>query len=152
MTQVTRKEYIESELAKWKENFEIGFQDEFDLKAMIDLQYQFMITPMEHIKTIGDIVHTKNQIMRNLNLKPKKKYTDEQKVEYLLAVEDTRQMKSLEELFSKMSNVEKVSIRPSASHIITDQFKVSIIVNKEYELRGRKADVVFKVEDGQHLL
>lgn len=70
---LTRKEYIESELSKWKEKYEVGFEEEFDLRAMFDLQYQFAITNREHVKSLGDIIHTKNQILKNLILKPKSK-------------------------------------------------------------------------------
>jgi hypothetical protein len=68
----TRKEYIESEFKKWEEVYEIEFNQEFEIKALLDLQYQFSSTPREHVKTIGDLIHTMNQIKRNLNLKPKK--------------------------------------------------------------------------------
>lgn len=67
---MTRKEYIESELNKWKMNYEVNFNEEFDLRLMFDLQYQAMISPRDHVKTIGDIVHTINQIKRNLRFKP----------------------------------------------------------------------------------
>jgi hypothetical protein len=149
----TRKEYIESEYKKWEEKFEIRFQDEFNLKAMIELQYQFEITPKEHIKTIGDIVHTKNQIMKNLNLKPKVRLSDSQKREYLFIAESTTQKMNIEELFLRHPSVENVFTKTYSTRVTTNEFKVHIVMdNGNDSLRGLRADAVFKLEDGHDLL
>lgn len=72
MTTINRREYVEGELKKWNEEYEIPFEQVFDVKAILDLEYQFLSTPDDHIKTKSDIVHTMQRLKSGLRLKPKK--------------------------------------------------------------------------------
>jgi hypothetical protein len=71
--ELTRESYIESELKKWKDYYEIGFDQEFELEALAKLKYQFTITPDDHVKTMSDILDTITRIKNKLDLKPKYK-------------------------------------------------------------------------------
>lgn len=149
----TRKEYIESELNKWNEQYVIGFEQEFEIKAMLNMQYQFMITHHDHVKTQGDIIHNINQIKRNLDLKKKVKLSDNEKREYLFVVENAIQKLNMEELFINSSKVENLTSRPLSTKIVTNEFKIHIKVKGDLEgLRGLRADAILKVEDGTRLL
>lgn len=146
---MSRKEYIESELKKYNEVYEIGFQEEFDLKAMLDLQYQYIITPKEKIKTIGAIIHTKNQIMKNLNLKPR---TKTEKFKVLVIVNDERKQVNISNMFHKMilskditDDIKTFSTgRLNIPDIHTKDFDIIFIKHKEGSLsyRGLRADYI----------
>jgi hypothetical protein len=154
--QLTRKEYIESELGKWKEVYEINFQDEFDLKAMLDLQYQYMITPTEHIKTIGDIIHTKNQIMKNLNLKQKRNVSmTNEKMDFLIIVKNDVQMIDLETLLLESVDkkiIEKKYKSSGSTEIVTDKYRIKIKKYNENLLRGTRADIALKVDNAKEYI
>lgn len=141
----TRKEFIESEYKKWEERYEINFEQEFDLKAMIELQYQFEITPKEHIKTIGDIVHTKNQIMKNLNLKKKPfKKKDGSKYKILLLSDNIDSRDHLSDLFKLLLNKDVITFKQSlnSTELLTNDFQLSIVNPLSDLSRGKSGDLV----------
>lgn len=68
-----RSDWVESEYEKWNGNFEIPFDKEFEVKAILALQHQFERTEDAHVKTKADILHMITTAKRDLKLKPKEK-------------------------------------------------------------------------------
>lgn len=66
-----RDEWIESEFKKWQENFIISFDEEFEVKAILDLQWQYKTVEDSHVKTKSDILSIVSRAKRDLMLKPK---------------------------------------------------------------------------------
>lgn len=154
-TKITRKEYIESELAKWKEKYEIGFQDEFDLKAMLELQYQFTITPPEHVKTLGDIIHTKNQIMRNLNLKPA---VSKENFEVLVFVNNNLQKAQVHDLFSRLLSGKliedelQVAMSGKVKGVLkSSNFNIRVETDSLNYYRGMRADYILNLTGNKEI-
>jgi uncharacterized protein YfbU (UPF0304 family) len=153
MNQASRVSYIEREYKKWEEKFEIPFELEFNVKALLSLQHQFMELPEEHVKTKADVMSTITRLQRDLNLKPKRKLQDNEKREYLFIVENAIQKLNIEELLINSSKVEQVLSRAYSTKITTDEFKIHIKMQDEHSgLRGLRADTVLKIEDGSSLL
>lgn len=65
-----RVEWVESEYKKWEEMYEILFEDEFNVKALLSLRHQFSATPDDHTKTKVDLLHAMKGLQRDLGLKP----------------------------------------------------------------------------------
>lgn len=71
MAFTNRREYVESEFAKWNNEYDIPFEQVFDVKAILDLEHQYLSTPDDHVKTKSDIVHTMQRLKSGLRLKCK---------------------------------------------------------------------------------
>jgi hypothetical protein len=153
--QVSRESYIESEFKKWEETFEIPFEQEFNLKALLALQHQFLTLPDEHIKTKADVMGTISRISKDLNLKRKRKLSDSEKYSIMFVVDDKLQKDRLEDLFTlsiSENNLESVHSSNNQTKIKTDLHQINIVVNGENRLRGQRADSVFKLENGSKFL
>ncbi|MEH7116090.1 hypothetical protein V7128_01525 [Neobacillus vireti] len=151
---MSRESYIESEYKKWEEKFEIPFEQEFNIKAMLSLQHQFLTLPDDHVKAKADVMSTINSISKNLNLKKKKKLSDSEKYSIMFVVDDKLQKDRLEDLFTlsvSESQIENVHSSNNQTRIKTDLYQINIVVNGDI-LRGQRADSVFKIEDGTNLL
>lgn len=70
-TNAKRDEWVESEFKKWQENFIISFDEEFEVKAILDLQWQYKTVEDSHVKTKSDILSIVSRAKRDLMLKPK---------------------------------------------------------------------------------
>lgn len=151
----TRKEYIESELNKWKELYEISFEQEFDLNALFSLQYQFTITPPDHVKTLGDIIHTKNQIMRNLYLKPA---VSKESFEVLVFVKNHNQKAEMHDLFSRLLSGKLIENDLQINHtgkvksvLKSSNSNIRIEIDSLDYYRGLKADYVLNLTDNKEI-
>lgn len=137
MEKLTRKEYIEREFSKWQNNYEIGFEQEFDIKALLNLQYQFMITPNEHTKAQGDIIHTINQIRRNMNLKTKINHDKQLKV--IVLTDDYGVKSDMYNLFYNLLQPHTITGNEHGRKLITKDFEVTFTSNPDL-VRGMKSD------------
>lgn len=76
-TQTKRAEWVESEFKKWQEHFIISFDEEFEVKAILDLQWQYNNIEDNHVKSKSDILYTISRAKRDLGLKPRVKTESE---------------------------------------------------------------------------
>lgn len=72
-----REQYVEREFKLWKDNYVITFDQEFIIKAMLGLQYQYNNTSDDHIKTKKDIIETIQRIKYGIKLNPNKDNRDQ---------------------------------------------------------------------------
>lgn len=151
----SRESYIESEYKKWEERFEIPFQQEFNVKALLSLQYQFMSLPEDHTKAKADVIKTISDLNRNLNLKPKRKLSNNEKRKIMFVVDSSHQLSMfnafLDEIIPR-ENKEQFLSTTSLTKIYTDTYEIKVVKNNSLNLRGQRADVVFDVKDGSKLL
>lgn len=68
---MSKLEYIEKEFEKWKQYYDIPFANEFNVKALLSLQYDFMSLPDDYVKSKKDLIEAMSVIKRDLYLKPK---------------------------------------------------------------------------------
>lgn len=68
---MNKEKYIEKELEKWKQYYNIPFENEFDVRALLSLQYDFMSLPDDYVKSKKDLIEAMSRIKRDLYLKPK---------------------------------------------------------------------------------
>jgi len=66
----TVSEYIEREYKKWDEKYTIPFDDEFNIRLLIQLRYDILTTKPEHTKTKLELIEMTNRIQSRLKLKP----------------------------------------------------------------------------------
>jgi hypothetical protein len=69
----SRHEYVEREFKKWSEEYVIPFDQEFEVKALLDLQWQFANTADDYIKSKTDIIVAIQRLKQGLKLKSRKK-------------------------------------------------------------------------------
>jgi hypothetical protein len=143
----SRESFIESEYKKWEDKFEIPFEKEFDVRALLSLQHQFLSLPDEHVKTKADIIITISRLTERLNLKKKNILKDEDKLKVIFVVDDEVNKKELSDILTKVTGVNDNDTfnTPSSVNIKTDQFNIKIVLNNDH-LRGQRADFVYKVE------
>lgn len=153
---VSRESYIESEYGKWEEKFTIPFEQEFNVKALLSLQHQFLTLPDDHVKAKSDIMSTILRISRDLNLKRRVRLQDSEKISLLFVTTNKGQRDVLEDLLTSSTNNEKVeSILSTSGHLRmkTDKYIINIYENSNSDnLRGLKADEIFKIDDGRKLI
>ena len=145
--ELSRERYIESEYKKWEERFEIPFEKEFDVRALLSLQHQFLTLPEEHVKTKADVILTINKLTERLDLKRKTVIKDEDKLKVTFVVNDQRQLVDLEDILtSSMKDTTKNVLRhnPSSTTIKTEQYNIRIHVNNN-DLRGQRSDFAYRV-------
>jgi hypothetical protein len=147
--QVSRESYIESELTKWKEKFEIPFEQEFNLKAMLSLQYQFLTLPEDHVKAKADLIHTIQRISGELRLKPIKKITE--KVDIVLLAKEIGIRSELFELLHNLldGKINNEFHNQNKSIIETDTLNIKLYQSDSNSIRGMRADYVYGVDFAQ---
>lgn len=153
MSELTREQYVESEYKKWEEKFEIPFELDFEIKALFELQHQFINTPDEHIKTKTDLINVIGRLKRDLNLKPIKKFNDKDKLKVLIIADNLSIKKEYEEFLSQIleGNIETQYLRNSKSDFVTNTHKITIAVENEL-LRGWRADLVYRLQEDRNSL
>lgn len=151
----SRESYIESEYKKWEERFEIPFQQEFNVKALLSLQHQFLSLPEDHTKAKADVIKTINDLQRNLDLKPKRKLSDNEKRKIMFVVDSSHQLSMFNAFLDAIiprENKEQFLSTTGLTKIYTDTYEIKVVKNSSLNLRGQRADVVFNVKDGSKLL
>jgi hypothetical protein len=144
MSEITRESYVESELKKWAEKYEIGLEQEFLMTAILELQYQYKHSRDEHIKSKGDLLKTITHALRDLNLKPKPNPST-YKANILIKADNERQQREIAELVMGLIDENCLvhsRITRRDSRIETDKFNLSILMG---DVRGMKADHVFQL-------
>jgi hypothetical protein len=141
-----KKQYIDENLELWKENYNIPLDQEFNLKALFGLQYDFMTTPSEHVKAKKDLIEAMQLIQKNLNLTKKKKLSDNEKVNLLIVVENEAQLQSVSELIELMlgSSIEKYYKYKTYTSFVNDSVKVDIYT-KSTSLLGKRCHVYWNL-------
>ena len=145
--ELNKEKYISNELNKWEEKFIIPFEQEFEVAALIGLQYQYNSTQDDHIKTKTDIIQAMSKLKSDLNLKRRTVLEDKDKTEIMFLAENKATVSSLSEIISKNLGVNVLEClkSPKRSYITTDTGKISIMLNDADELRGKSAHVVYRV-------
>ncbi len=136
------KELIKSEYKKWSEMYDIPFEKEFEVKALIELQCQYYATPNDHIRTKTDILNAIHNLKRNLGLKKKEIIHHEDKMRVLVIVDNYTYIKPNTDWFVKLVGEERIlnlSESQSQATIVTDNTIIEIRVNSE-NVRGLKYD------------
>jgi hypothetical protein len=64
-------ERVEREFSEWKEKYEIPFNQEFNVKMLLNLREAIDETPNEHIRNKRDLIHTAMDIEQRLHLTSK---------------------------------------------------------------------------------
>ncbi|WP_442636463.1 hypothetical protein [Rossellomorea marisflavi] len=144
MSEITRESYVESELKKWAEKYEIGLEQEFLMTAILELQYQYKHSKDEHIKSKGDLLKTITHALRDLNLKLKKKVTT-YKANILIKADNERQQREITDLVMKLvdqNNLVSTRISKNDSTIETDKFKLRTLTG---DTKGMRADHIFQL-------
>lgn len=64
-------EYVEKEYKKWEEQYDIPFEDEFNIRLLFQLRYDILHTKPEHTKTKKELIEAAHRIQQCLRIKPK---------------------------------------------------------------------------------
>lgn len=135
-----RAEWVESEFKKYKEMFEIPFEKEFMVEAMLELQHQYYNTSDSHIKTKSDILHTISKLQNELNLKRKK--NEGKPIEILIVSNSKIESRNNLELFADIigrNNINSLFSSESGGHIARENYKLKFI-HKDIDFRGFRCD------------
>jgi hypothetical protein len=150
MRELTREEYVESELKKWKEEYIIRFDQEFLVKSMLELQYQYRNIPDEHVKTKNDLMRLITQTMHELRLKPN---LNKDGFKILVIAKDDDQAVRTYNMFQKMfadsipfDDIQVISpYRVNIPKINTKNFEIRIETAHINLLRGMRADYILNL-------
>lgn len=150
MSELTREQYVESEYEKWKERFKVPYEQEFNVKAMFELQWQYEKTPIEHIKTKRDILESIQRILHGMKLMPN--YNAVEHGELLIFAKNYNQKVNLHEMFKLMLNEKlveedlKINGISARSILKTKELTINIeIPRKELGYRGYRADYILNL-------
>ncbi|MEI2465159.1 hypothetical protein [Niallia taxi] len=147
--ELNKERYIDNELKKWEEKFIIPFEQEFEVAALIGLQYQYNSTQDDHIKTKTDIIQAMSKLKSDLNLKRRTVLEDKDKPVTMFIGETKAVVSELTDLISKTLGEKRVHVfkYPNKNYISTDTDRISIYLDDSNELRGKSADVVYRVKE-----
>lgn len=139
-------EYMEEEFKQWKENYNIPFEKEFDVKALLSLQYDFITLPEDYVKTKKDLIEAMQLIKKNLNLTKKKKLSDNEKINLLIVVKNEAQLQNVSELIELMlgSSIEKYYKNKTYTSFVSDSVKVDIYT-KSTNFLGKRCHVYWNL-------
>lgn len=150
MSDLTKEQFIEREYKSWKERFEAPYEQEFNVKAMFELQWQYSKTPSDHIKTKRDILETIQRILEGMKLKPN--YNTVEHRELLIFAKNYTQKVNLHEMFKLMLNEKlleedlKINGVSARSILKTKELTINIeIPRKELGYRGYRADYILNL-------
>ena len=148
--QVTKKsEWVESEFTKWKERFEIPFVDEFNVKVMLGLRYDYENTPNDHYKAKGDILHALCEIRHALDgVLIEKKPNAKRKI-MVIVDNDSEVLEYAQMLMKNLDNVDSKKIYRDKAEIGTNEFRFVIIKNNA-SLRGHRCQALFDLSSGKN--
>lgn len=150
MENINRESYVESQLAKWRESYIVKPEQEFMLKAMFELQYQYKNTPDDHIKTKRDLIEAVQRIMSSLKLVPA---LSKDRFKVLVIVNDDIDQVKVYEMFQKMF-VDRIPLkeiqvigsgRIQIPLINTNEFEITIKKLNMHLLRGMRADYILNL-------
>lgn len=141
---MSKEKYIEEKFKEWKEYYDIPFNKEFDVKALLGLQYDFNCLPHDHIKSKKDLLDAMYLIQRNINLTPKKKLEKPKRL--IIVVNDTSHLKEVFETIEIMLGVNNKFVRSGITNAYfkTNDLEIDIFIKSE-NLRGKKYDVYWNL-------
>jgi hypothetical protein len=144
MENKNKERYVDENLELWKEKYNIPLDQEFNLKALFGLQYDFMATPSEHVKAKKDLIEAMQLIQRNLNLTPKKKLEKLKKL--IIVVNNSSHLKEVFEIIELMlgTNVKFVVNANTHGHFETDNLEIDIYIKSD-KLRGKRCDMYWNL-------
>ncbi|PAD84865.1 hypothetical protein CHH57_02210 [Niallia circulans] len=156
MSELTREQFIEREYESWKERFKVPYEQEFNVKAMFELQWQYSKTPSDHIKTKRDILETIQRILQGMRLEPVYKVDEHRRL--IVFVNNDHQIATLHEMFKFMLNNKLIiedlkmnSVR-CKSVLETKNLAIDIEVPKsELSYRGIRADYVLNLTSNKEI-
>lgn len=144
-SRVNRKEWVESEFKKWKERYEIPFEKEFNVKALLELKYQYYNTDDNHVKTKADLIHTIVKLQNDLNLKMKRK-ASENPVKLLFVANNSQQARSLFEFLINVIDRENiVKVFYNDRRITTKDYDIRIATKDHPANRGIRCHDYFNL-------
>ena len=140
---LSRSEWVESEFKKWQERYSIPFEMEFNVKALLDLQWQFNNTEDGHVKTKADLIQAISRLQRDLHLKPRPTYSGEP-INIVITAEKGNQaiqlMNVLRETIGS-DNIRGELATNGGGYIKTDKYRWDFTTRKDVNyFRGKKHD------------
>lgn len=141
---MSKEKYIEEKFKEWKEYYDIPFNKEFDVKALLGLQYDFNCLPHDHIKSKKDLLDAMYLIQRSISLTPKKKLEKPKRL--IIVTNDTSHLKEVFEIIELMleTNVKFVTNNNTHGYFETDNLKVDIYIKSD-KLRGKRCDMYWNL-------
>ncbi|MFO1442960.1 hypothetical protein KDN24_06980 [Bacillus sp. Bva_UNVM-123] len=146
----SRESYVERELNNWKESYIVKPEQDFLLRSMFELQFQFKVTPDEHVKAKRDLIYTIQGIMSSLKLVPA---LNKDRFKVLVIVGSDHKQVRVFQMFQKMfvDRIPLNEIQVSGN----GKIRVPVINTKEFEiriendninlLRGLRADYILNL-------
>jgi hypothetical protein len=146
MDKMTKEKYIQEKFNEWEKYYEIPFEKEFYVKALLGLQYDFEALPEDYVKAKKDLIEAMQMIQGNLNLTKKKKINDNEKISLLIVVKNEAQLQDVSELIELMlgSNIEKYYKYKTHTSFVSDSMKVDIYT-KSTNLLGKRCHVYWNL-------
>jgi hypothetical protein len=144
MSMNKRSEYVEREFQKWSEIYEIPFDQEFEVKALLELQGQYNEIPDKHIRTKTDILNAIHGIKGRLRLKKKVNLSNEEKLKVLVVVDHYSKIKEIVNIFARIINnewIDYVKMYQGEATIQTKDAVIEFRPKNEMQIRGLKYDI-----------
>jgi hypothetical protein len=127
-----------------EEYYDIPFHKEFDVKALLGLQYDFNNLPDGHVKAKRDLIDTMQLIQRNLHLTPKLKMDNP--IKLIIVVNNSTHLREVFEIIELMlgTNIKFVVNTKTHGRFKTDNLEIDIFIKSE-NLRGKRCDVYWNL-------
>ncbi|WP_025912058.1 hypothetical protein [Priestia flexa] len=139
---MSKEQYVKQELEIFKTKYEWSHLDDFSVKAMFELQWQYFNSPIDHVKTRSELLNMIENIKRRLDLKPvviKPELKNENKFIIGIFVNNDLQVRQIHETFltDMKENITFFSSEKNkaAIHTKTKIYKIFARTNDEI-LRG----------------
>jgi hypothetical protein len=127
------RESREREFKEWKERYEIPFDQEFNVKQLLQIREEIEETPTEHVRTRKDLIDIADRIQYHMRLNPK---LPEKQYDYkLLVVGNNSQLYNLYEFFRMILNEKDIKSIFSGAKV--ESYKFSIELHNGVTIIGR---------------
>ena len=74
------KDYVDNQYKEWQEKYDIPYEDEFNVKLLLQLRYDILTTKPEYTKTKLELIAMANSIQSRLRLKENSKDTNNYRI------------------------------------------------------------------------
>jgi hypothetical protein len=139
---ITIDSYVEREYKKWEELYVISYEEEYNIKLLLQLRYEIFHTKPEHTKTKLDLIEMAQRIQSRLKLH-KRQPEDKDNKNFSLLIVSNVYNNSILDLFKMLlgsKNLKTIKGHRNYGEIETYDGITIFITPKTDMIRGKKVD------------